>query len=133
MVFKIFFIYLMYINTKIKIMKFNLKLATIEKLSSGVKKAHFILKLKTTNDSFTFAISSTGTSLGIEGYYVMRELVLLMDWLKEKNTEYKGEASLNNNVMIMMYAKQLIKADKFIDDAKALPLEHLQDFNFISY
>lgn len=114
-------------------MKFNLKLKKIENLDYSVKKVHFTLKLKTTNDSFTFAISSTGTSLGIEGYYVMRELVLLMDWLKEKNTEYKGEASLNNNVMIQMYAKNLIKADKFIDDAKALPLLDLQDFNFISY
>ena len=88
----------------------KLKFNHIEDLGSGVEVAHMTLDIKI-NKNYDFSqyvtLSSTGVSLRIHSSLLTHEIYHLMKWLDEKD-----EDDVSNEIKIMRYAKEMIKANK---------------------
>ena len=96
----------------------NLKFDFIKSLGSGVKVAHMTLCIKI-NKNYDFCefveLSSTGISLRIHSSLLTHEIYHLMKWLDEKD-----KYGVSNEIKIMRYAQEMIKADKKLNKTESI-------------
>jgi hypothetical protein len=99
-----------------KTMKTNkLKLDKIESLGSGVQLAHMTLEIKLGQYCNYVQLSSTGMMLRIETSLLTNEISKLIEWLDEKD-----EDNVDNEIKIMRYAKEMIKANQKLTTVESL-------------
>jgi len=99
----------------------ELKLNQIENLGSGIKIANLNLKLSVVSsyyDSINFELRATGIAIRVMSDHTVGELQILLNWLSK---DTKDDNNLRTNQSeIILFAKQMIKANESLNDIKEL-------------
>ena len=97
----------------------DLKLSRIETTGGMTKIAHLEITLDVLGKRLMVEVSTAGLGLRINSSHTISELNIILEWLKE-DSELNKETLRNNQSEVVIFAKELIKADKFINSTKSI-------------
>ena len=97
----------------------ELKLSRIETTGGMTKIAHIAMSLDVLGKQLNIELSTAGLGLRINSSHTISELNIILDWLKE-DSESTPDSLRNNQSEVIIFAKELIKADKFINSRKSI-------------
>lgn len=98
----------------------ELKLSRIETTGGMTKIAHIKMSLYVLGKQLNVELSTAGFGLRINSSHTISELNIILDWLKEESDVSTPDSLRNNKSEIIIFAKELIKADKFINSSKSI-------------